>query len=482
MTAPSSDPAPHAPGTPPPGCPAHAGGQPVGRRLYTEDAIRNPRAVYEELREQHGAVAPVLLHGDLPAWLVLGYRENLKALQTPSVFSRDSRYWRDMEEGRVPSDHPLIPITAWQPLCVFVDGEKHRRLRGAVTESLDAFESRGIRLHVTQHTDRLVDEFAEAGQADLVGQFAAQLPLRVMTQLYGMSDEHGGEYGPAFIEAVQDALRGTATSAASNDFVTRTLDDLVARKQDTPAHDLPSMLLAHPAGLSTDEVREHLRLILTAANETTVNLLANTLHMVLTDSRFRADLAGGHMTLPDGLEQVMWDEPPMMTLLGRWAARDTALGEQRIRAGDLLLLGLAAGNVDSAVRDEDTPVIGNRSHLAFSRGPHECPGQQIARAIAESAIDALLRRLPDLRLAVPEEELRWSSALMYRNLAALPVEFSPVSRKLPVLDADAAGTLRAKLPSAVAAAPAAQGPGAGAGGPAADRKRAPWWKPWAHQS
>lgn len=425
MTAnyPEHDTAAHL--TPPPGCPAHGAAPGALLRLHDADIQADLVGVHERLRAEYGPVAPVLVHGDLPAWLVLGHRENLEILRTPSVFSRDSRHWRAMAEGRVPADHPLAPVTTWQPLCVFVDGEEHKRLRGAVTDSLGRFESRGIRRHVTRFTDQLVDGFAATGRADLVSQFAAELPLLVMTQLFGMPEEHG----PGLAAAVQDVLNGTQTAVASNDFITRTLQQLVERKRAHPGHDFPSKLIEHPAGLDDDEIREHLRLILTAANETTVNLIANALRMVLTDPRFRAHLTGGHMTLPDALEQVMWDEPPMMTLLGRWATSDTQLGEQAIKAGDMLLLGLRAANADPAIRpDLSAPVHGNRSHLAFSSGPHECPGQHIGRAIADTAVDTLLTRLPDLQLAVPETELEWSSSLMYRHLVALPVQFTPSRR------------------------------------------------------
>ena len=111
---------------PPPGCPAHGALGPGGlRRLYGPEADADPFALYEELRAEHGAVAPVLVHGDLPAWLVLGHRENLEVARTSTLYSRDSRRWRDMAEGNVPPEHPLTPLTAWQPLCVFADGTEH---------------------------------------------------------------------------------------------------------------------------------------------------------------------------------------------------------------------------------------------------------------------------------------------------------------------------------------------------------------------
>ncbi|QHY99369.1 Pentalenolactone synthase [Streptomyces sp. S4.7] len=147
--------------------------------------------------------------------------------------------------------------------------------------------------------------------------------------------------------------------------------------------------------------------------------------MVLTDPRFRAQLSGGHMTLPEAVEQTLWDEPPFTTIFGRWAVGDTELGGQRIKAGDALVVGIAAANVDPVVRpDVKASMQGNRAHLAFSGGPHECPGQDIGRAIADTGIDALLLRLPDLQLAVPEADLRWSASLMSRHLQELPVTFA----------------------------------------------------------
>ncbi|MCU7820767.1 cytochrome P450 [Kitasatospora sp. DSM 101779] len=408
--------------TPPPGCPAHGLGPDGLRRLYGPEAEADPAGLYEKLRAEHGEVAPVLLHGDIPAWLVLGHSANLAAMRTPSRFSRDSRRWTAFQSGLVTPDSPLMPVIAWQPLCVFADGEEHRRLRGAVTDGLNRFDRRGIRRYVTRFADQLIEEFGSSGRAELVSQFAEHLPMLVMTQLVGMPEE----YGPRLVEAARDLMKGTETAIASNDYVVATLRRMMERKKVSPGADLVSWLMQHEAGLTDDEVLEHLRVVLLAANETTVNLIADGLKMVLTDRRFRAHLSGGQMTLPDALDQVLWDSPPMLLVAGRWATGDTELGGQQIKAGDMLLLGLAAGNADPAVRpDLTTPLFGNRSHLAFGSGPHECPGQDIGRAIAETGIDILLTRLPDLRLAVPEAELTWTSAWISRHLVELPVSFSP---------------------------------------------------------
>jgi hypothetical protein len=90
------------------------------------------------------------------------------------------------------------------------------------------------------------------------------------------------------------------------------------------------------------------------------------------------------------------------------------------------MFGLAAGNLDPQIRPDPTASLyGNRSHLAFSSGPHECPGQDIGRAIADTGIDTLLARLPDLHLAVEEHDLRSKPSFMARHLVELPVQFTP---------------------------------------------------------
>ncbi|WP_055587980.1 cytochrome P450 [Streptacidiphilus griseoplanus] len=428
MTAPHPDHAQSAT-TPPPGCPAHAPDQGPedaatgGRvRFYGPAAEADPIGLYEELRKRHGSVAPVLLDGDVPAWLVLGYRENLEVTRAPKRFSRDSRIWRDLLEGRVPPDSPLLPMVSWRPDCLSADGAEHQRLRGAVTDSLNRFDRRGIRRQIHRIANRLIDGFVAEGRAELLTQYAQHVPMLVLTHLLGLPEEAG----PRLVTASADLMTGTERAAAANEHILETLRQLVQRKKVTPGEDFTSWLIAHPSRLTDEEVQNHLRLVLIAANETTTNLIANTLRVVLTDRRFRASLAGVRMTVADAVEQVLWNEPPLTACPGGWATADTELDGRLIRAGDMVLLGLAAANTDTSVRpDVHAPVRGNRSHLAFSGGAHMCPGGDIGRAITDAAVDTLLIRLPDLRLAVPEEELGWRSSIWARHLEALPAEFAP---------------------------------------------------------
>lgn len=407
--------------TPPPGCPAHGLGLGPGglHRLHEAEDLSE---LYEQLREQHGEVAPVLLHDDVPMWVVLGHTENLHMVRTPSQFCRDSRIWSPLLEGRVKPDHPLMPHIAWQPICSHAEGDEHLRLRSAVTGAMSTIDHRGMRRHINRSTQRLVNRFCEEGRADLVSQFAEHLPMAVMCEILGMPDE----YNDRIVEAARDMLKGTETAIASNAYIMDALMRLTAKRRAQPEEDFATHLINHPARLTDDEIGQHLRVVLIAAYEATTNLLANVLRVVLTDPRFRAQLSGGQMTVPQAVEQSLWDEPPFSTVFAYFAKQDTELGGQRIRQGDGLLFAPAPGNVDPRVRpDLAANMMGNRSHLAFGGGPHECPGADIGRAIAEVGVDALLMRLPDVELDCDEDELEWRQSIASAHLVSMPARFAP---------------------------------------------------------
>ncbi|WP_420032722.1 cytochrome P450 [Streptomyces sp. cg28] len=408
---------------PPPGCPAHALGPDGLRRLYGPEADADIPALYEKLRAEHGPVAPVLIHEDVRMWAVLGHTENLHMVRSTSQYTRDARIWTQMKNGTFKPTHPLAPVVSWQPMASFVEGAEHARLRGAVTAAMSTIEHRSLRRSINKGTQEIINRFSERGTCDIVSEFAEHLPMMVMLDVIGAPEA----YSERIVQNARDFLKGTETAIASNEFIMGVLFDLVSRRRAHPVEgDFTSGLIGDPAGLTDEEVAHHLRLVLIAGYEATANLIANVLRVVLTDPRFRAQLNGGQMTVPEAVEQSLWDEPPFSAMIGYFAKVDTELGGQQIRAGDGLLFGIQPGNVCPVVRPDPTAhMMGNRSHLAFGGGPHECPGQDIGRAIAEIGVDAFLMRLPDTELSVDESELRWRSSILSRHLVTLPVTFTP---------------------------------------------------------
>ncbi|MGW6731158.1 cytochrome P450 [Streptomyces sp. NPDC055013] len=388
-------------------------------RLFGPEAATDPAGIYERLRKEHGSVAPVLLEGDIPAWLVLGYRDSRRVLDNPLQFPRDARIWRDWREGRVADNSPLVPMLAWRPDCVSQDGEAHRRLRGAVSDGLQSAADRGVRRHATYFANKQIDAFADSGRADLVADYADYLPMLVTARILGLAEAEGRR----LVESCAQVMKGGEDAVTHDGVIREIFGELAERRRSEPGSDLATGLLEHHAALDHDEVVAHLRAVLIAAHVTT-NLLARVLELVLTDASRLAGLVSGELNISALVEEAMWNSPPLAVLPGRFAASDVELGGHRIEEGDLLVLGLAPGNLDPEIRpDLGVSVQGNQAHLAFGAGPHECPGQNIGMSIIEIAVDVLLHRLPGLRLAVPPEELNSTASTWMSLLDSLPVEF-----------------------------------------------------------
>ncbi|WCD90099.1 2-hydroxy-5-methyl-1-naphthoate 7-hydroxylase [Streptomyces xanthophaeus] len=224
----------------------------------------------------------------------------------PHQFSSDSRNWHAIQNGTLAPDSPLRPITAWQSLVALTDGAEQARLREAVTDSLGRVDKHRMRRYSVRYATQLIDDFAGKGRADLVADFSRKLPALVICQQLGLPQADALARG----QAVSDMISGGAAALAGHDLVVRTVQELVRSRKQNPREDVASWLVAHPQGLSEEEVCQHLRPLLVGALEPTANLIANTLRLVLTDSRFRGNLSGGRMTLPGALEQVLWDHPP----------------------------------------------------------------------------------------------------------------------------------------------------------------------------
>ncbi|MFI1888062.1 cytochrome P450 [Streptomyces jumonjinensis] len=416
--------------------PSHRGARgPAATALYGPelDGDAMPE-LYERLRRAHGPVAPVTIAPGIDAWLVIGHRELLRLTREEQDFSHDPRRWTLLREGRVPPDSPIMPIIGWRPALLFADGQQHRRMRTAVSEALAQINGHELRRSVRAAAERLIASFAGRREADLVPHYARKLPVQVIIELLGL-DERTGQH---MAHAINGVVIANADSVNAGQRMNAVLLALIKEKRERPGEDITSALLRHPAGLTDEEVLHNLAVMFVTGQQNTVNWISSTLRVLLCDPAFRSSLTVGHLSVDDALDLVLWRHPPGQNVPARYATRDLDFGGQRIRAGDMLLLGIAGANRDPGVLPEDgVPVVGNRSHLAFGAGPHSCPAQDPARLITRTAVDTIRHRLPDLELAVPESELAWVRSPWDKGLAALPVRFS--EPQLPSIMERAAG-------------------------------------------
>jgi cytochrome P450 len=407
-----------------PEAPAAAPGSSRAVRLYGERLAGNSAELYRALRAQFGRVAPVLLDGDVPAWLVLGYRELHLVTSNPQLFGRDSRRWNAWDQ--VPPDWPLMHYVAWSPAIVHTEGADHQRRAGALGDALDAIDRTGLASICEHVADQLVDEFAGQGEADLIADYCLQIPIRVIARLLGIPDVQTAD----FVRDISASVDSAGDAMAAHQRNAERIGQLVQARRQRPRPDVASRLLAHATGLSDEQATLDLLFVVLAGQQPTADWIGNTLRLMLIDDQFSLTLQGGRSSAGQALNEVLWKDTPMQNMIGRYATQDCELGGERIRRGDLLVLGLAAANLDPQVHPGSLADSGmNRAHMSFSHGEHGCPfpAPELAEIIARTAIEVLLDRLPDVELAVPADELRWHPSLWVRALFALPVRFSPVT-------------------------------------------------------
>ncbi|MEU1982166.1 cytochrome P450 [Nocardia sp. NPDC019395] len=394
-----------------PGSPADPGEPRVP--LHLPEFAADPHRVYRELRSRYGSLAPVELAPGVPATLVIGYATALRVLNDPDRFPADPRAWHK----EIPAGCPVLPELEWRPVASRCAGPELERYRRAVADGIDGVDMYAIHTIVEDISGPLINSFCADGQAELIQQYVFPLAFEVISHLLGCPPE-----------IVRQIASGTALrEAGDTDTGGRMLDEammnLVLHKRDAPGGDITSDLLRHPVELSDEEVSQHIAQVYGTGIEFELNLIANTLLLILTDERFGGSVLGGNLTSRDALDEVLFNDPPLANLLITYPRMPILLDDVWLPAHQPVVISMAACNNDPAIRSAE--LTGNRAHLAWGLGPHACPAQSLAYIIAEGAIDQLLDALPEMYADFPGDEPQWRPGPFHRSLAALPVTFPP---------------------------------------------------------
>ncbi|MDA8371773.1 MAG: cytochrome P450 [Nocardiopsaceae bacterium] len=406
-------------------CPLHENAVP----LYEYAAEADRGRIWESLRDRFGQVAPVELEPGLVAWLLLGYEENLEVMRDWNTFSRDTRRWNEIRDGRRRIDETLPPAMSYRASALYADGAEHTRLITPVKDALTRLTESRIRRDIEETADQLIDGFCESGRADLVGEYAFLLPALLVNRFFGLEDTYGYILGDIMgrIWSTDGSSGAEAVQQLGSYF-----SGLVQRKKAAPGEDLTSWMLAHPTGLTDKEVVDQLILMSGAGHEPTTNLLGNVLHTMLTNPEIAREHASGGLPLEDIINHVLWAEPPMQLVAARFPTRDVDIDGTRVQEGEPLIIGFAPAHRDprlgdtASVPDLPVPSGHNSSHLMWGAGEHRCPAQPIALLIVRIGVERLAARIPGITLAVDAGELSWRPEVKSRGLKDLPVHFDPV--------------------------------------------------------
>ncbi|AZQ39283.1 cytochrome P450 [Streptomyces cyaneochromogenes] len=403
---------------------------PTGRDIHGEAA---------RIRER-GPVTLVELPDRVRAWAVSS-PDLLKRLLTDPRVSKDPRqHWPRWINGEISPEWPLFTWVAVQNMFTAY-GSEHKRLRALVSKAFTARRTMALRPRIEEIATALLERVEATGRdgqvVDLREEFCYPLPIQVISELFGLPEEQGAE-----LRAVVDGVFHTsATPEEVTDIYARfyaAMGELVALKRRSPGDDLTSALIAArddgDTGLSEQELLDTLVLMVSAGHETTVNLIDNAIHLLLTHLDQLAHVRSGRVSWEDVVEEALRVEAPVASLPLRYAVEDLVMSEFGgpdgvvIGKGEAILAAYAAAGRHPGKYGEDADRFdvarADKEHLAFGHGVHFCLGAPLGRLEARIALQALFDRFPGLRLAASQGELEPVDSFISNGHRSLPVRLS----------------------------------------------------------
>jgi len=287
-----------------------------------------------------------------------------------------------------------------------VDPPEQTRYRAIVNPWFSKNSCERLEPEIRRIATELIDAFAGDDECDLVQQFALPLVGRSLAVFLHMPESEAEQW----IEWMEGIFHGRLNDPARADRCSRELihylDDLAADRRLNPRDDYFSLLAnatfdGRP--LTDLEIRGYTVVTFTAGHETTVNGIGNSLWYLSDHRDDRARLIAEPHLLPRAIEEFLRFMSPIQ-VLGRNATRDIELHGQAIHAGDLVAVSYGSANRDDRVfQNPDRCIIDRHPnrHIAFGTGPHACIGAHLARLEMRVALEEMLRRFPDHRVAEP---------------------------------------------------------------------------------
>ncbi|MFI7344719.1 cytochrome P450 [Streptomyces sp. NPDC049936] len=403
--------------------------------LFTWEFATDPYPAYAWLR-RHSPVHWTKLPSGVEAWLVTRYGDAREALADGRL-SKNPEHHAEDAKGKSKTGIPGERSANVMTHLLNIDPPDHTRLRRLVSKAFTPRRVAEFAPRVQELTDGLIDLFAASGEADLIHDFAFPLPIYAICDLLGVPREDQDDlrvWAGMMIRHGGGQRGGVARSVKK---IRAYLAELIHRKRDDLGDDLISGLIRasdHGEHLTENEAAAMCFVLLFAGFETTINLIGNGMYTLMRHPQERARMQesierGESALLDSGIEELLRYDGPVELATWRYATEPLVIGQQRIAAGDPVLVVLAAANRDpDRFTEPDTLDLTRRDsqHLGYGHGIHYCLGAPLARLEGRTALETLLRRLPDLQLATDPGDLRWRGGLIMRGLRDLPVRFTAV--------------------------------------------------------
>ena len=392
--------------------------------LLDPEILANPYPLFQRLRTED----PVHWDPFLHTWIVTRYVDVLEVLHT---FSAERTHTPEKLEALGLSQmSPIAQLMVKQML--FMDPPSHTRLRRLASYAFSPGRVVVLRSHIREIVARLLDQVQNKHRMDVIADLAEPLPAIVTAEMLGVpvSDrdqlkawsadfaemlgnfQHNPEHAPRMLRTVRD--------------MTTYFHDAVRKQQDNPREGLvQSLMTAEINGdrLTEEEIAATCIVTMVGGLETTTNLIGNGIITLLRNPQEMEKLRGDLSLIPSAVEEMLRYESPSQHT-GRLAPADRELGGKVLRERQAVMAVMAAANRDPERFPDpdrfDTTRQDNR-HLAFGYAAHFCFGAALARVEGQEAFDAIMRRMPELKLQ--PGPLVWRNNLGLRGVKALHVTF-----------------------------------------------------------
>jgi cytochrome P450 len=379
----------------------------------------DPPPLFAQLREEQPVTRVSLWEGRRTPWLVTRWEDARAVLGSPA-FSTDPTHpdAPNFKEDAQPSPRGFFQN---------YDDPVHAAMRRTLTREFMIKRVDALRPTIARLTDELLSDLTKlSGPADFVEHFALPLPSLVICELLGVPyEEHPffQEQSKVFVDLTATGEETARAFANLGEYLLR----LVQTKRATPGDDVVTRLAAQAdEGVITDQDAADLSaFLLFAGHETTANMIALSTITLLNHPDQIPHILGGPEQVAGAVEELLRYLSIVHGGLRRTAIDDVTIGGVTIHAGEGVIIPVNVANRDPEFftnpDDLDLERANVRRHLAFGYGIHQCLGQPLARVELQIVLPEVFRRLPDLKIAVPMEEIAFKQATAVYGVRELPV-------------------------------------------------------------
>lgn len=408
---------------------------------FVDPAIQeNPFAYYRTLRYD----APVHFEKDLGMYLVSRHEDLTEVLRDPVVFSQELGYYQQMAHGHLDEVKAILEQEGggFFPDVANIDPPRHTRVRRLLSQAFSRKRMKSLEPQFEQIVDGLIDGFIGRGEVDGLHELALPMAIAFSMQQLQVDDLDMAtikKWGSAYLSQFslantrEDMVRAARELAEMQNY----LIALVRRRMDNPEDDMLSDIITartpDEEPLSFEELVATARALLINTHDSMSTAFTNILFHVATDAKIAThfyDAVDDDSQMGRFVEELLRLDPPVRAL-SRVTTESVTLGGTELPEGAHLLVLFASANDDESVfdcpRQFDPSRINLRKSMTFGAGVHLCLGVSLARMQLLVAATQTARRLRNLSLAIPVEEIRYIPNAALLAMERLPLTFTPAS-------------------------------------------------------